>query len=177
MLRLADLRAGETLCDIGCGDGRTLIYAIKQYGVNEACGYELNEDVFNLAKSHCQAALSSEELDRVKLVHGDGMDVNFDDLLSHDVILLYLLPMGLKLLAQKLTEGLRERDDYNSDCNSNSNIKLINIDSGGSKRDSNKNINIKKGCRIISQGWPIPGLQVFSKSVTMGGSNLFCYLL
>jgi SAM-dependent methyltransferase len=39
-LELADLRAGDTLLELGCGDGRVVIAAAKQ-GIN-VVGYELN---------------------------------------------------------------------------------------------------------------------------------------
>jgi SAM-dependent methyltransferase len=39
-LKLADLKPGQTLLELGCGDGKVLIAAAKQ-GVN-AVGYELN---------------------------------------------------------------------------------------------------------------------------------------
>jgi SAM-dependent methyltransferase len=39
-LELADLRPGQTILELGCGDGRVLVAAAKQ-GIN-AVGYELN---------------------------------------------------------------------------------------------------------------------------------------
>ena len=39
-LELADLRAGDTLLELGCGDGRVLLAAARQ-GIN-VVGYELN---------------------------------------------------------------------------------------------------------------------------------------
>ena len=39
-LRLADLRAGEAFFDLGCGDGRTLVIAAREFGAN-ATGIEI----------------------------------------------------------------------------------------------------------------------------------------
>lgn len=47
-LRLLNLKKGETLLELGCGDGRVLLAAAKQgvYGI----GYELNPILFVVAK-------------------------------------------------------------------------------------------------------------------------------
>ena len=157
MMRLADLQPGEKLCDIGCGDGRVLIYSVKQYGVSEACGYELNKDVYNLAVSHCQATLTAQERSKVKIIHGNGMDLGIEDFCPYDVILLYLLPAGLKLLAPKLL-SLQE-------------LQSKDIDHG----DKEKKQDQSRTCRVVSQGWPIIGLQAVSRAVTNGGSTLYRY--
>ena len=39
-LRLADLRAGEAFFDLGCGDGRTLVIAAREFGAS-ATGIEI----------------------------------------------------------------------------------------------------------------------------------------
>ena len=44
MLALAELRAGEVFFDLGAGDGRTLVMAVKEYGAR-AVGVELREDL------------------------------------------------------------------------------------------------------------------------------------
>jgi cyclopropane fatty-acyl-phospholipid synthase-like methyltransferase len=44
MLKLADLKAGEVLFDMGSGDGRTVIMAAKTFGAR-GVGVELREDL------------------------------------------------------------------------------------------------------------------------------------
>ena len=44
MLKLADLKAGEVLFDMGSGDGRTVIMAAKTFGAR-GVGIELREDL------------------------------------------------------------------------------------------------------------------------------------
>ena len=44
MLKLADLKAGEVLFDLGSGDGRTVIMAAKTFGAR-GVGIELREDL------------------------------------------------------------------------------------------------------------------------------------
>jgi cyclopropane fatty-acyl-phospholipid synthase-like methyltransferase len=44
MLKIADLKAGEVLFDMGAGDGRTVIMAAKSFGAR-GVGIELREDL------------------------------------------------------------------------------------------------------------------------------------
>ena len=44
MLKLADLKAGEVLFDMGSGDGRTVIMAAKTFGAR-GVGIEMREDL------------------------------------------------------------------------------------------------------------------------------------
>ena len=46
-LRLADLKPGQTLLELGCGDGKVLLAAARQG--NKAIGYELNPIVATVA--------------------------------------------------------------------------------------------------------------------------------
>jgi len=48
-LAAARLQPGETVCDIGCGDGRIVYLAVKDYGV-KGTGFELSPLVYLLAK-------------------------------------------------------------------------------------------------------------------------------
>ncbi|MGA9388782.1 MAG: class I SAM-dependent methyltransferase, partial [Candidatus Bathyarchaeia archaeon] len=50
MLNLAELKAGEVFFDLGCGDGRTVIMAAKDFGAR-AVGVELREDLVKRALS------------------------------------------------------------------------------------------------------------------------------
>ena len=47
-LKMLDLKRGETLLELGCGDGRMLVTAAKQ-GINSV-GYELNPIIYLVAK-------------------------------------------------------------------------------------------------------------------------------
>ncbi len=48
-LQMAEPSTGETLCDIGSGDGRILIAAAQQYGIR-AIGIERNPDLCDLSR-------------------------------------------------------------------------------------------------------------------------------
>lgn len=100
MLRVADLKPGEVLFDLGCGDGRIIIAAAQKYGVR-AVGVEMSE---RLVKEVVQKVheLGLEKL--VKVIQGDLMDV---DLGEADVVTLYLTSSGNEKLKPKLERELK----------------------------------------------------------------------
>jgi tRNA G37 N-methylase Trm5 len=103
MLEMADVRPGEIVYDLGCGDGRIPVTAAKRYG-SRAWGFDINpvrvkESLDNVAKNNVQ-----------KLVIIKLQDIFELDLSKADVITLYLLPqLNVKLIPQldKLKPGCR----------------------------------------------------------------------
>src|SRR5579864_6825456 len=55
MLELANVKPGETLYDLGCGDGRVLIAAVERYHAN-AVGVEIDPKVAARARSWIKKA-------------------------------------------------------------------------------------------------------------------------
>jgi predicted RNA methylase len=41
MLKIARVGPGDVVYDLGCGDGRILIMAVKEFGADGAVGYEI----------------------------------------------------------------------------------------------------------------------------------------
>lgn len=83
MLDAAALKPGETLYDLGCGDGRFLVAAVQKYRA-KAVGVELLPSLAkgareNLEKNHVQ--------DMASVIQGDLMAV---DLSAADVVTIYL---------------------------------------------------------------------------------------
>jgi predicted RNA methylase len=101
MFKLAGLKAGEVLFDLGAGDGRTVILAAKSFGAR-AVGVELRED---LAKKALNTIHESGLSDRVTIVNGDMFSVN---LTSADVIFLYLTTSANEKIRPKLEADLRK---------------------------------------------------------------------
>jgi predicted RNA methylase len=101
MLKLADLRAGEVLFDLGAGDGRTVVMAAKSFGAR-AVGVELRED---LAKKALSTIHDNGLADRVTIVNGDMFGVN---LASADVVFLYLTTSANEKIRPKLETELRK---------------------------------------------------------------------
>jgi predicted RNA methylase len=100
MLKLADLKAGEVLFDLGAGDGRTVIMAAKSFGAR-AVGVELRED---LAKKALSTIHDNGLADRVTIVNGDMFSVK---LTSADVVFLYLTTSANEKIRPKLETELR----------------------------------------------------------------------
>src|SRR5690242_21425623 len=67
MLEMANPKPGETLYDLGCGDGRILITAAQRYNV-KAVGIEIAEHQARIAAENVKKAGLQ---DRVKVIHGD----------------------------------------------------------------------------------------------------------
>jgi protein-L-isoaspartate O-methyltransferase len=84
MLELADLKPGETVYDLGCGDGRILITAAREFKA-KAVGVELSDPLVQQAREQVKR-LGLEN--RVTVVEGDLMH---SDLRSADVVTVYLL--------------------------------------------------------------------------------------
>jgi len=103
MLELADVRPGEVVYDLGCGDGRIPVRAAKKYGV-KAWGFDINP-------VRVKESLENVEKNNVKnLVTIKLQDIFELDLSKADVITLYLLPqLNVKLIPQldKLKPGCR----------------------------------------------------------------------
>jgi predicted RNA methylase len=100
MLALAELRAGEVFFDLGAGDGRTVVMAAKEYGARSV-GVELRED---LAKKALSTVYEQGLQDRITIVSGDIFSV---DLMSADVVFLYLTTSANEKVKPKLEDELR----------------------------------------------------------------------
>ena len=91
------MKAGQTLVDLGCGDGRVLRQAQKQYMVR-AIGYEINWLAF------LKARLLSFGLKNVEIKRQDFWSA---DLTGADVVFCYLYPDVMKKLSAKLCTNLK----------------------------------------------------------------------
>jgi precorrin-6B methylase 2 len=98
MLRLASLRRGETLFDLGAGDGRVIIEAARRFGAN-AIGVEI--DPANISRIKERLAATGT---RASLIEADMFNI---DLTSADVIAIYLSESANAKLAPKLTAELK----------------------------------------------------------------------
>lgn len=101
MLKLADLKAGEVMFDMGAGDGRTVIMAAKNFGAR-GVGIELRED---LAKKALSGIHENGLSDRVTIVNGDMFNVN---LTAADVVFLYLTTSANEKIRHKMENDLKK---------------------------------------------------------------------
>ncbi len=101
MLEMAALKPGETLYDLGCGDGRILIAAAKGYHV-KAVGIEISERLVKTAEDN----VKSDGLEgQVKIIHGDFMKADLSDA---DVVTLYLMTAANEKLRPDLEKNLKK---------------------------------------------------------------------
>lgn len=100
MLEIAGLKNGETLFDLGCGDGRIVATAAKEFGA-KAVGVELSP---TLARRAREAVESMGLQQHVEIIEGDMMGV---DLTRADVVALYLLTEANEQLRPKLEKELK----------------------------------------------------------------------
>ncbi len=102
MLAIANLKPGETLYDLGCGDGRILIDAAEKYNV-KAVGIEIGR---SLAEKAAANVRKHGLQNRVKVIHGDMLRT---DLSPANVVTLYLAPIANDTLRPNLERYLRPR--------------------------------------------------------------------
>jgi SAM-dependent methyltransferase len=100
MLTLAALKPGETLYDLGCGEGKTVITAAREYKI-KAVGVEISE---NLARKAATKVKGAGLQDRVKIIHGDFMKT---DLSEANVVTLYLATTANETLRPNLERYLK----------------------------------------------------------------------
>jgi cyclopropane fatty-acyl-phospholipid synthase-like methyltransferase len=100
MLELANMKPGETLYDLGCGDGRILITAVEKYKVT-AVGVEISPRLV----ARAQASIHKAGLDdRARVIQGDVLKA---DPSSADVVYLYLSTRANEQLRPRLESHLK----------------------------------------------------------------------
>ena len=100
MLKLAKLKSTDTLYDLGCGDGRIVIAAAKQYGAH-AVGIDIDPERISEARENAKKAGVE------KLVRFEENDLFKADIHAATVVTLYLLPNVNMRLRPKLLSGLK----------------------------------------------------------------------
>src|SRR5919198_1789665 len=98
MIELAEIHAGDVVYDLGCGDGRIVIAAVKVPGVRGVC---VDIDPERIAESR-RNAQAAGVADRVRFVEGDLFKVPIEDATA---VTLFLLPdINLRLRPRLLGE-------------------------------------------------------------------------
>jgi SAM-dependent methyltransferase len=104
MLKLAKVSKNDVVYDLGCGDGRIVITAAKQYGAT-GTGIDINPERIKEANENAQNA---NVTDKVKFLQADLFETDFS---KASVVTLYLLPsVNMKLrpiLLKQLKPGTR----------------------------------------------------------------------
>jgi SAM-dependent methyltransferase len=100
MLKVAKVTKDDLVYDLGCGDGRIVITAAKQYGAR-GIGIDIDPDRIKEAEENAREAGVS---DRVKFIQGDLFTADIRDA---TVVTMYLLPAVNMKLRPKLLGDLR----------------------------------------------------------------------
>ncbi len=99
MLKLANIKKGEVVYDIGCGDGRMVYLAVKECGA-KGTGFELSPFVYLLAIIRKLFWRS-----KARILFRNFKTQSFKDA---DVIMCYLMPETLDKLRPKLESELKK---------------------------------------------------------------------
>lgn len=100
LLKLADIKKGEYLIDLGSGDGRLVITAAKRYG---ARGHGIDIQT-PLVMQATESAFAEGVGDQVNFISGDLFQA---DLSKADIVTIYLLPSIMNKLVPKLEKELK----------------------------------------------------------------------
>lgn len=102
MLEISKTGLDDVVFDLGCGDGRILLSAVKDFGAKKAIGYKMRNDLYRQGI----AEVASQNLqERDVLMNCDLMSA---DLSEATVITLYLTISGNEQLKPKLTREMRK---------------------------------------------------------------------
>jgi predicted RNA methylase len=99
MLELATVKPGDTVYDLGCGDGRVLITAAQRYNA-KAVGIEISGKLVQQASDRV-ARLGLQ--DQVKVIKGDIREADFS---SADVVVIYLMTLSNEEIRPRLEKLL-----------------------------------------------------------------------
>jgi SAM-dependent methyltransferase len=104
MLRLAKVNAGDVVYDLGCGDGRIVITAVRDFGARGVC---VDIDPVRIAESR-ENARQANVVDRIRFLNDDLFATDVGDA---TVVTLFLSPaLNLKVrpkLRRELKPGTR----------------------------------------------------------------------
>ncbi len=102
MLEIIEAGPGDTVVDLGCGDGRILVMAVEIFNVDQAIGYELNKHLVETALTN----INEKNLgDRIAVYNENFLEA---DLSLATIITLYLTTSGNAKLRPKFIAELRD---------------------------------------------------------------------
>ena len=101
MLKLANVGPGDVVYDLGSGDGRIVIDAVKEFGAARGIGVDLDASMIREATGNAERAGVTG---RVRFLRQDLFETDLHDA---SVVVLYLLPWINRQLIPKLRADLK----------------------------------------------------------------------
>lgn len=101
ILGFAEISGAENFYDLGAGDGRVLVEAVKGFGVEKGIGYEISPWPYLKAKFLIRRLGLS---DKIKFFR---QDFSKADLSQAEIIFIYLYPKIVQKLASKFSDELK----------------------------------------------------------------------
>jgi SAM-dependent methyltransferase len=139
MLAAAEVGSNDLVYDLGCGDGRIVIMAVKKYGARGVC-VDIDPVRIKESKSNADTAGVTQ---RIEFIEGDLFE---QDLSKASVVTLYLLPSLNERLRPKLFKELRPGTRIVSNA----------FDMGAWKADRTLNIKTYSGMQSYAFLWILP---------------------
>lgn len=124
MLKLADVKKDDIVYDLGSGDGRLVITAVKKFGARRGVGVDIDPERVRESNENAQKAGVT---DRVKFLEQDLFET---DIKEATVVTLYLLP----------DVNLRLRPKLLSDLKPGTRVVSHSFDMGDWKPDKTENV-------------------------------------
>jgi len=100
MLKLASVGPSDVVVDLGSGDGRLVIAAVKQFGARRGFGVDIDASLVDYAN---RKAAEEGVADRAKFY---VRDLFVTDVKEATVVTIYLLPIAMDRLERKLAAEL-----------------------------------------------------------------------
>lgn len=100
MLAAVSPTPSDVLYDLGCGDGRILITAVREYGC-QAVGIEVNPETAEIARANVKAAGLEG---KIRVVTGDALKFNLD---GATIVTMYLYVETMEQLTPYIRKATR----------------------------------------------------------------------